>query len=138
VNLTVNVFDLNNLAAVRVVVDGVTTNLVIADGSAPNRSVFNPADTLKTYEATMSNLALGAHTVVVNATDALGVSSEETFTFTVVEADEDGGGADTLVLAIGIIGWIVAAIVIVLLLMKTRKPKPAAEPEMAPAETPKT
>lgn len=135
VALSLMVFDANNLKSVRVVVDGETTNLPIVSGEVPTRDYSNPVDALKYYTTELSDLERGTHTVVVNATDAFGVSSEQTFTFEVVKAK----GGDTLMLTLAIVGWVVAAIVIVLLLMKMRKPKPAAEApaEAAPPEEPK-
>lgn len=137
VTIDVMIFDLNNLQTAKVVVDGVTTNLEIVSGEVASRDSYNPADTLKSYSAVLSGLALGSHTVVVNATDALGVSSEQTITFTVVEPE--GEESNALLLGIGVAGWIVAAIVIALLLMKMRKPKAAevGEPEPTPVEEPK-
>ncbi|MBN1677134.1 MAG: hypothetical protein JW880_01205 [Candidatus Thermoplasmatota archaeon] len=132
VTISVMVFDLNNLQSARVVVDGVTTNLEILSGEVASRDAYNPTDTMKHFSAVLSDLEGGSHTIVVNATDALGVSSEQTITFTVVEPEEEGVSSLWLYLAIA--GWVVAAIVIVLLVMKMRKPK--AEVEMAPAEEP--
>jgi hypothetical protein len=69
-------------------------------------------------------LKSGEHTLVINATDALGVSTEKTVTFTVAK-----GKTDMLAWSLAAIGWILFAIVAVLLFMRTRKPKSEA---MAP------
>jgi hypothetical protein len=73
----------------------------------------------------LSDVDDGEHTVTVSATDMLGVSSEAEVTFTVVAAGdgEDDGGADMLAWGLAAIGWIVAVVLLVLMFMRTRKPK---------------
>jgi peptide/nickel transport system substrate-binding protein len=130
--LEVNAFDANGLETLSVTIDGDET---IVD--EPAAGTFG--DQQKSFSDVLTGLALGNHTVVVNATDALGVSTEQTYYFSVITAEEaeeeDGGGSDALLMAIGAIGWIVAAIVIVLLVMKMRpKGKAPAAEEMEPGE----
>jgi len=75
--------------------------------------------------------------VTVSATDALGQESEVAVTFTLVA--EDTGGTDSLPWIVAAIGWIVAAVVLVVLFMKMKKPagpKPEAVEESEPEEMP--
>jgi hypothetical protein len=93
---------------------------------------------MRTVSQVMNDLARGEHTVRVNATDALGVSNELTLTFSVVKKS----GADMVAWGAAIAGWVVAAALAVLMLLKMPKgQKPevgAMEEPSKPEEAPKT
>jgi hypothetical protein len=72
----------------------------------------------------IADLDSGEHTLTVFANDSLGVSSEVEVTFTVVGAD---GGDATMAWIVAAVGWIVAAVVLVFMLLKMRKPAAPAE-----------
>jgi hypothetical protein len=73
----------------------------------------------------VAGLAVGEHTITVAATDSLGQETEVVVTFTLL-AEEEAAGTDMLPWIVAAIGWIVAAVVLVVLLMKMRKPAGAA------------
>jgi ABC-type transport system substrate-binding protein len=119
------VYDSNGIARITLQVDDETPmNVTLTAGSL---SVA--------ISEVLEDVGNGEHTVTIVATDSLGVSSEADVTFTVVDAD---GGSSMLAWAVAAIGWIVAAVVLVMFLMKTRKPSAPApagepvEPEPAP------
>jgi ABC-type transport system substrate-binding protein len=94
------------------------------DGSSQTVSGTSGATTWD-ISAALAELSGGEHTIVVNATDILGVSSEVEVTF---DAVSEAAGTSWTAWGIAIAGWVVAAIAIVLLLM-ARKPKAAPAPE---------
>jgi hypothetical protein len=94
------------------------------DGVAGQISGETSTTTVSLHKV-LGKLSSGDHVVVVNATDALGVSTEKTVTFTVKKA-----GIDILPWSIAAIGWILFVIVAVMMMMRGRKPK---QEVMAPA-----
>jgi hypothetical protein len=105
-------------ASVKVKLDNEATQTVVDTTAATSVAL--------TYD--FGELDSGEHTIVVNATDALGVSTEKTVTFTVSK-----GGTDVLPWAIAGIGWILLVVVVVMMMMKGRKPKAETmAPEAAP------
>jgi hypothetical protein len=126
--LTAAVLDFNGIDTVTVQVDDETPIDVSVTAGAMGVAVSE----------VLEDIGEGEHTVTVSATDSLGVSSEAEVTFTVVKAT---GETDMMAWAVAAIGWIIAAVVLVVLLMKMRKPKepspvameeePVASPEPA-------
>lgn len=117
-NLTLSgtVFDMNGVQTVVLTVDGEATQVVGTLGS-------ESWDIVEVLGA----LTDGGHVVVVNVTDMLGVSTEATVEFASTTPSE--GISTALAVVLGI-GWIVAAVVAVLLLMKMKpKQKALAEPD---------
>lgn len=110
-NVTLNgvVYDAVGVQSVKVKLDG---------GSSI--SLTGPANGV-TWEIThaFGKLAKGDHTMVINATDSLGVSAEKTVTFTVA-----AGPSNVLGWGIAAVGWILFVIVAVWAMMKMRGPKP--------------
>lgn len=129
VNLSVqgSVYDSNGLWSVYVTVDGGTAQLV--SGPRPDQFGSQARDISR---ALGSALAVGAHHVKVNATDGLNVSTEVTLTFTVAEPKKEAGTNWALVGA-AIAGWAIAAILVVMMLMKRPKGPAAGRPEEAEA-----
>lgn len=118
--ITGTISDGNGIAKATLVIDdGTPINLVVTAGSLAIA-----------VSELIEGLDKGEHTLTVFANDTLGVSSETDVTFTVVSAA--GGGDATMAWIVAAVGWIVAALVLVFLLLKMRKPAGAA-PE-APAE----
>ncbi|UCE45799.1 MAG: hypothetical protein JSU93_02710, partial [Methanobacteriota archaeon] len=115
--VTAAIYDNNGIAAVTLKVDNEDAmDLTVTAGSVA-----------AAISEVLEDVGEGEHTVVIAATDSLGISNQATIDFTVVEGAGDGDGeADMLAWALAAIGWIVAAIVLVLLVMKMR-PKKAAE-----------
>ena len=114
------IYDANGIAKATLVIDdGDPIDLIVTAGSLAIA-----------VSELIEGLDNGEHTLTVFANDTLGVSSETVVTFTVVSA-ADGGDA-TLAWIVAAVGWIVAALVLVFLLLKMRKPAGAA-PE-APVE----
>ena len=114
------IFDYNGVAEATLTVDGGTPiSLVGAEGSMA---------TIWISEA-LEDLEEGEHTIVISATDTLGVSSEEEITFTLVAAD---GGADMLAWGLAALGWIIAVVALVLVV----KYKPKKEIETGLVEAP--
>lgn len=107
--MTAGVYDPNGVQTVRISVDGGAVTTV--QGVAGEKT-WDIAQAL-------GDLDKGEHTVRVNATDSLGISTETTVTFTAVD---EGGGTSMAIWGLLIAGWVIAAIVAVLLLMM-RKPK---------------
>jgi len=116
-----SIFDANGIAEATIAVDGGTP---VALTGTEGATVWDIADVLGALDD-------GEHTVVVYANDTLGVSSELEVAFTTSTADT-GGGADVLAWGLAAVGWIIAAVVIVLLLMKKPKAQKTAEPEVGP------
>ncbi len=112
------VYDYNGIAEVTITVD---------DGTPIAVEVTDGALAVAVSEV-LEALDEGEHTVTVAATDSLGISSEAEVTFTVVAAEEDG--TDILAWVVAAAGWIVAAVVLVFLVLKMRKPSaPSSAPE---------
>jgi len=131
-SLVGSVFDANRLTAVSVSVDG---------GAA--QQITDPAfgewgDSARNLAMSLGQLAAGQHTVRVNATDMLGISSEVTVTFTVTEPEEEEEAeTDWVLVGAAVVGWIVAALLLVMMLMARRKgPGAAPAAEETPAGKP--
>jgi ABC-type transport system substrate-binding protein len=118
--VTAGIYDANGIAEATLVVDGGTPiDLVATEGSMAIA-----------VSEVLAALADGEHTVTISATDSLGISSEAEVTFNTVPAEETTAGADMLAWGLAAAGWIVAAVVLVFLVLKMRKPKePAPTPE---------
>lgn len=125
VTLVASVFDTNGIQAVVLTVDG---DAMVIEGEV-GELTWAIAEELDALED-------GDHEITLNATDMLGVSSEVTIEFTSTTPSE--GGVSTMLAALLGVGWIVAAVVAVVLIMKMRPKKPAAaaEPEPEPEEMP--
>lgn len=122
--LTGTAFDANGIQSVILTVDGEITTV---EG--------NVGDITWAVSKALGEVDDGEHTVVLNATDMLGVSNEITVTFTTSKSTD---GISTLLAVLLGIGWIVAAVVIVVLVLmmlaaRKGKEEPQAEPE-APEE----
>jgi peptide/nickel transport system substrate-binding protein len=128
VNLTLTavVTDGNGLKYVNISVDGGTKQAVVYPG------VGAFADQVREISRFLGMLADGQHTVMIEATDDLGVSTSKTLTFTVETPGEEPVTAETdyVPWIVAAIGWILLVIVVVMLLM-ARKKGPAP---MTPAE----
>lgn len=106
-------FDMNGLATLTMSVDGGTAIDLLADEGVSSVVISRLVE----------DLSEGEHTVSVVGTDSLGVSTESEVTFTVV-----GEESNIMAWAIAGIGWAVAVVLLVVLLLKMRKPAaPAAE-----------
>ena len=122
--ITAAVYDNNGIATVTVKLDDeAATNVTVTAGSVA-----------AAISKVLEDIGDGEHTVTITAVDSLGISSQATVTFTVVEGD--GEGADMLAWGLAAVGWIVAAVVLALMVMKMRPKKPAAAPseELEPGE----
>ena len=115
------VYDLNGIATVTLQVDGDTPMTVPLTAGSP----------AVTIAEVLEDIDEGDHTLTVVATDSLGVESEMEVAFTVVSGD--GGESSALAWALAAVGWIVAAVVLVMFFMKMRKP---SGPSPAEAEEP--
>jgi DNA uptake protein ComE-like DNA-binding protein len=125
VTMTASVSDSNGVQTVKVSVDGGAVTTV--QGTA--------GETTWDIAQALGDLSKGEHSVKVNATDSLGVSTETTVTFTAVD---EAAGTSMAIWGLLIAGWVIAAIVIVLLLLRKPKNPEAAASEPAPqAEEPK-
>ncbi len=126
VTMTAAVSDMNGVQTVKVSVDGGA--IATIQGTA--------GETTWDITHALGDLAKGAHTLKVNATDSLGVSTETTVAFTAIN---EATGTSMVAWGAAIAGWVVAAIVAALwLLRKPKSPESAmAEPEPAKAEEPK-
>jgi hypothetical protein len=125
VSLTGWVFDANGLDTVTVKLDSGTAQ------SVPATLTGSFAEQTRDISMLFTSLAVGEHTVTVNATDSLGVSSQSVLTFTVSAPSH--AGPDWAAWSLAAVGWAVAVILGVMMLMRRPK-KPAPGPE----ETPKT
>ena len=113
------IFDYNGVAEATLAVDGGTPIDLGADGSMATIWISEVLD----------DLDEGEHTIVISATDTLGVSSEVEITFDIVAAD---GGADMLAWGLAALGWIIAVVALVLVV----KYKPKKEIETGLVEAP--
>jgi hypothetical protein len=121
-NVTVlgSVYDLNGLATATLTVDaGTAIDILDADG----------ATTLLISRA-LEGLSEGEHTVTITATDSLGQETEVEVTFTY---GGEEAGTSMLPWIVAAIGWIVAAVLVVFIIMKMKKPA-APAPEEAKTE----
>jgi len=116
VSLLLSAYDANGIQTVRYELDGGTSVTLTGTAGATTWDVSK----------SLGKLAGGAHTIKVNATDSLGVSSEMELSF---EAVKEKTGTSALAWGVAIVGWIVAALLVVMMVM--RKPK---TPESAMAE----
>ena len=115
--ITAAVHDSNGIA---------TVTLKLDTDAAMNLSV-DVGSVAAAISEVLEDIGEGEHTVVITATDSLGISSQATVDFTVVAGEDGDGEADMLAWGLAALGWIVAAIAIVLLVMKMRPKKPAAD-----------
>ena len=130
VSLTGWVFDANGLGTVTVKLDSGTAQ------SVPATLTGSFAEQTRDISKLFTSLAVGEHTVTVNATDSLGVSSQSVLTFTVSAPSH--AGPDWAAWSLAAVGWAVAVILGVMMLMRRPK-KPAPGEELPkPEETPKT
>jgi ABC-type transport system substrate-binding protein/protocatechuate 3,4-dioxygenase beta subunit len=114
--------DSNGIQTVKYSIDGGSMVTLAGTGGA----------TVWDVSASLGKLSKGDHTLVVNATDSIGVSSEVTVTFGAIN---EKAKTDMVAWGVAIVGWVIAALVVVMMLL--RKPK-AMAPEMAkPEEEPK-
>ena len=115
--------------------NGVQTVKVSVDGGAVTTVQGTAGETTWDIAQALGDLSKGAHSIKVNATDSLGISTETTVAFTAVT-----GATGTSMAAWGaaIAGWAVAAIIAVLWLMrKPKNPEAAMTPEPEKPEEPK-
>ena len=114
--------------------NGVQTVKVSVDGGAVTTVTGTAGETVWDIAQALGDLSKGEHSVKVNATDSLGVSTETTVAFTAVN---EAAGTSMAIWGALVAGWVVAAIVAVMWFMG-RKPKSpetaAAEPEPKPEE----
>jgi len=116
------IYDSNGIAS---------ATLALDDGSASALTVTAGSKAVVVSHA-LEDLATGEHTIVITATDSLGVSSETTVTFTLTD-----GGTDLLPWIIAAVGWIVAAVVIVMMFLKMKGPSgPKENPDGMAFEEP--
>jgi ABC-type transport system substrate-binding protein/protocatechuate 3,4-dioxygenase beta subunit len=125
VSLTGWVFDANGLDTVTVKLDSGTAQ------SVPATLTGSFAEQTRDISMLFTSLAVGQHTLTINATDSLSVSSQTVLTFTVSAPSH--AGTDWAPWSLAAVGWAVAVILGVMMLMRRPK-KPAPGPE----ETPKT
>lgn len=132
VTLAGSVWDIDGLSSVSFKLDTGTAQII------PGPALGAYGNEIRTVSQVMDDLARGDHTVRVNATDALGVSNELTLTFSVVKK----AGADMVAWGAAIVGWVAAAALAVLMLLKRpRAQKPevgAMEEPPKPEEAPRT
>ena len=126
VSLLANAYDMNGIQTVKYSLDGGTAITLTGTAGATTWDV----------SVALGKLSAGTHTLVVNATDSLGVSAETTVTFTAVK---EKAKTDMVAWGVAIVGWVVAALIAVMLLMrKPKAPEAAMAPEPAkPEEEPK-
>jgi len=123
--MTASVSDSNGVQTVKVSVDGGPVTTV--QGTA--------GETTWDIAQALGDLSKGAHSVKVNATDSLGVSTETTVAFTAVS---EAAGTSLAAWGAAIAGWAVAAIIAVLWLMrKPKSPESSMTPEPEKPEEPK-
>jgi ABC-type transport system substrate-binding protein len=131
VNLTGSVYDMNGIQVVTLKLDTGSATTVTGTAGAKTWDV----------KKMFSSVAAGEHTVHVNATDMLGVSSDVAVTFTVEEPAAAAKKTDWVAWGAAIVGWVVAVLVLLMWLM--RRPKAAGTGAAEPAkpeeeELPKT
>jgi hypothetical protein len=115
--------------------NGVQTVKVSVDGGAVTTVQGTAGETTWDIAQTLGDLSKGDHSIKVNATDSLGVSSETTVAFTAVN---EATGTSMAAWGAAIAGWAVAAIIAVLWLMrKPKSPESAMTPEPEKPEEPK-
>jgi peptide/nickel transport system substrate-binding protein len=116
---------------------------IAAAQAVPGPAFGSVDDKSRDLGRSLGNLSDGNHTVTVTAVDGLGVSTEMSMTFnvkTVTAPVTPKAKTDIVPWVIAAIGWIVAVLVLVMMMM--RRPKgpttmKAAEPEVAEEELPK-
>ena len=124
VNLTGSVYDMNGIQVVTLKLDTGSATTVTGTAGAVSW------DIKKLFE----NVAAGEHTVRVNATDMLGVSTDVTVTFTVEEPAGAAKKTDWVAWGAAIVGWVVAALVLLMWLMRRPKAAETGVPEPAKPE----
>ena len=119
-----------------------STNLKVDTGAAQTITAtpVGAGNKIWTLQANLgAALATGTHTVLINATDSLGVSNTLTLNF---EVKEHKATSTLLPWVVAVIGWILFAVVLVMMMM-ARRPKATPEfgagvPEVEkPEEAPK-
>jgi len=124
VNLTGSVYDMNGIQVVTLKLD--TGSATTVTGTAGAQTW----DIKKLFES----VAAGQHTVRVNATDMLGVSTDVTVTFTVEEPAGAAKKTDWVAWGAAIVGWVVAALVLLMWMMRRPKAAETGVPEPAKLE----
>jgi hypothetical protein len=115
--------------------NGVQTVKVSVDGGAVTTVQGTAGETTWDIAQALGDLSKGDHSVKVNATDSLGISTEKTVSFTAVS---EAAGTSMAVWGLLVAGWVVAAIIAVLwLVRKPKSPEAAMTPEPAAPEEPK-
>jgi hypothetical protein len=116
--------------------NGVQTVKVSVDGGAVTTVQGTAGETTWSIAQALGDLSKGEHTVKVNATDSLGISTETTVTF---DAVDEAAGTSMAIWGLLIAGWVIAAIVAVLWFMgrKPKSPEAAGAEPAPPAEEPK-
>ncbi|OGS43931.1 MAG: hypothetical protein A3K76_05765 [Euryarchaeota archaeon RBG_13_57_23] len=114
--------------------NGVQTVKVSVDGGAVTTVQGTAGETTWDIAQALGDLSKGDHSVKVNATDSLGVSTETTVEFTAVD---EGAGTSMAIWGLLIAGWVIAAILLVLLLIG-RRPKNPESVTVVETETVKT
>jgi ABC-type transport system substrate-binding protein len=119
-------------------------NISLDGGAAqavPGPAVGSVDATSRDLGRSLGNLTDGNHTVTVTAVDGLGVFTEKSMTFNVKTLTvTPKAKTDIVPWVIAAIGWIVAVLVLVMMMMRKPKEPTAmtpAEPEVAPEELPK-
>ena len=121
VTLLVSASDMNGVQSVKYSLDGGAMVTLAGTGGATTWDVTH----------SLGKLSKDSHTLVVNATDSLGVTSEVTVTFNGVN---EKAKTDMVAWSVAIVGWVVAALVVVMMLMRRPKEPEAMAPEMAKPE----
>ncbi|TFG71022.1 MAG: hypothetical protein E4H25_00260 [Methanomassiliicoccus sp.] len=112
--------------------NGIASATLALDEDSANALTVTVGSSAAAISYALEDLATGEHTIVITATDSLGVSSEMTVTFTLT-----GGGTDVLPWIIAAVGWIVAAVVIVMMFLKMKGPSgPKEKPDGMAFEEP--
>jgi hypothetical protein len=110
--------------------NGVQTVKFSVDGGALTTVQGTAGEATWDIREMLGNLTKGTHSVKVNATDSLGISTETTVEFTTVN---EKAGTSAAIWAGLAIGWIIAAVFVVMWLM-SRPKKPEAESAAAAPE----
>ncbi|MCU0852306.1 MAG: ABC transporter substrate-binding protein [Thermoplasmata archaeon] len=114
--------------------NGVQTVRISVDGGAVTTVQGTAGDLVWDISQLLGDLEAGEHSVLVNATDSLGVSSVATVTFTAVSEE---AGTSMAIWGLLIAGWVIAAVVVVMMLIRRPKSPEASMAEEPKAEEPK-
>jgi peptide/nickel transport system substrate-binding protein len=122
VSLLATASDMNGIQTVKYSLDG--GDMITLSGTA--------GATVWDLSAALGELSAGSHTLALNATDTLGITSQISVTFTAVKEKTK---SDALAWGVAIVGWIIAALLVVMMLMRRPKaPEEAMAPEPAKPE----